>query len=88
MSTVLSWAIKEDDFGNSPKDRTDEREIRSQEKIRYVNAAVWQNAVESRVRIYLPNQTLRGERPWTIRAMILSLAFLTSKTGMTTRLTS
>lgn len=34
MGTVLSWAIKEDDFGNSPKDKADETEIRGQEKIR------------------------------------------------------
>lgn len=34
MCPVLSWAIKGDGFGNSPKDRMDETESRGQEKIR------------------------------------------------------
>lgn len=34
MDTVFSRAIKENDFGNGPKDRADEPELRGQEKIR------------------------------------------------------
>lgn len=45
MDTVLSWAIKENDFGIGPKDRVDEPALRGQEKIRWVNAAGWQNTV-------------------------------------------
>lgn len=34
MDTVLSWAMKENHFGNGPKDRVDEAAIRGQDKIR------------------------------------------------------
>lgn len=47
MGTMLSWAYKEEDFGNNPKDRMDETEIRGQEKIRQVNTTSWQSTVES-----------------------------------------
>lgn len=58
MSTMLSWAFNEEDFGNNPKDKMDETEIRGQEKIRQVNTTGWQSTVESECRVYLPDKIL------------------------------
>lgn len=55
---MLSWAFNEEDFGNNPKDKMDETEIRGQEKIRQVNTTGWQSTVESECRVYLPDKIL------------------------------
>ena len=54
MRTVLSWAIKENDFGNSARDQVDKTEIRGQEKIRVTQCSWLGKHVESESSIYLP----------------------------------
>lgn len=59
MGTVLSWAIKEDDLGNSPKDRVDEQRSetrkRSGKSMQLAGKALWNQSpgFTSQIRLYV-----------------------------------
>ena len=55
MSTVVSWAIKENDFGNSARDQVYKTEIRGQEKIWVTQCSWLAKHVESESSIYPPD---------------------------------